>query len=91
LERRINRETWRDIPEEIHVVNNPTYSPSLEQLRSPLYFMNLIALGEEGELVSSLGLPNPQNSPEGSRHPTPPYLQIPPATTFFSAFTSRLE
>jgi hypothetical protein len=37
------------------------------------------------------GLPNPQSSPKGSRHPTPPYLQTPPATTFLSAFTSRLE
>jgi hypothetical protein len=73
------------------VVNNPTYSPSPEQLRSLLYFTNLIASGEEGELVSSPGLPNLQNSPEGSQHPTPPYLQTPPATTFFSAFTSRLE
>jgi hypothetical protein len=73
------------------VVNNPTYSPSPEQLRSPLHFTNLIASGEEGELVSSPGLSNPQNSLEGSRHPTLPYLQIPPATTFFSAFTSRLE
>jgi hypothetical protein len=27
LERRINEETRRDIPEEIPVVNNPTYSP----------------------------------------------------------------
>jgi hypothetical protein len=53
--------------------------------------MNLIALGKEGELISSPGLPNPQNSPEGSRHPIPPYLQTPPITTFFSAFTSRLE
>jgi hypothetical protein len=73
------------------VVNNPTYSPSPEQLRSLLHFTNLIASGEEGELVSSPGLPNLQNSPEGSQHPTPPYLQTPPATTFFSAFTSRLE
>jgi hypothetical protein len=73
------------------MVNNPTYSPSPEQLRSPLHFTNLIASGEEGELVSSPGLSNPQNSLEGSRHPTLPYLQIPPATTFFSAFTSRLE
>ena len=70
------------------MVDNPTYSPSLEQLRSPLYFTNLIA---SGELVSSLGLHNPQNSPESSQHPTPPYLQTPPTTTFFSAFTSRLE
>jgi hypothetical protein len=91
LERRINREIRRDIPEEIPMVDNPTYSPSPEQLRSPLYFTNLIASGEEGELVSSPRLPNPQNSLEGSRHPTPPYLQTPPATTFFFAFTSRLE
>ena len=28
LERRMNRETWRNIPEEIPVVNNPIYSPS---------------------------------------------------------------
>jgi hypothetical protein len=91
LERRINREIRKDILEEIPVVNNPTYSPSHEQLKSPLHFINLIASGEEGELVSSPGLPNPQNSPKGSRHPTPPHLQTPPATTFFSAFTSRLE
>jgi hypothetical protein len=91
LERRINREIRRDIPEEIPMVDNPTYSPSPEQLRSPLYFTNLIASGEEGELVSSPRLPNPQNSLEGSRHPTPPYLQTPPTTTFFSAFTFRLE
>ena len=73
------------------MVNNPTYSPSLEQLRSPLHFTNLIASSEEGELVSSPKLPNPQNSLKGSWHPTPPYLQILPATTFFSAFTSRLK
>jgi hypothetical protein len=53
LERRINREIRRDIPEEILVVDNPTYSPSPEQLRSPLHFTNLIASSEEGELVSS--------------------------------------
>jgi hypothetical protein len=87
LERRINRETRRNIPEEIPVVN----SPSLEQLKSPLYFTNLIASGEEGELVSLPRLPNPQNSLEGSRHPTPPYLQTPPATTFFFTFTPRLK
>ena len=56
-----------------------------------MHFTNLITLGEEGKLVSSLGLPNPQNSLEGSRHPTSPYLQTPPSTTFFSALTSRLE
>ena len=48
------------------MVNNPTYSPSLEQLRSPLHFTNLIASSEEGELVSSPKLPNPQNSLKGS-------------------------
>jgi hypothetical protein len=91
LEQRINREIRRDIPEEIPVVNNPTYSLSLKQLRSPLHFTNLIASGEEGELVSSPRLPNPQNSPEGSRHPTPPHLQTQTAITFFFVFTSRLE
>ena len=53
--------------------------------------MNLIASGEEGELVSLLRLPSLQNSPEGSRHPIPPYLQTLPTTTFFSSFTFRLE
>jgi hypothetical protein len=46
---------------------------------------------KEGELLSSPELFNPQNSPKGSRHPTPPHMQTPPATLFFSDFTSRLE
>src|SRR5450759_4004313 len=91
LDRRINREIRRKIPEEIPVVDNPTYSPSPEQLRSPLHFTNLATSGEEGRLTSSPGLPNPQNSPAGSQNPTPPHLQTPPTTTFFSALTSRLE
>jgi hypothetical protein len=37
------------------------------------------------------GLQIPQNSPEEVRHTTSPELQTPPATTFFSAFTSRIE
>jgi hypothetical protein len=41
LDRRINRELQRgipkEIPKEIPVVNNPTFSPSPEQLKSPLY------------------------------------------------------
>jgi hypothetical protein len=36
-------------------------------------------------------LPIPQNSPEEVRHTTSPELRTPPATTFFSAFTSRVE
>jgi hypothetical protein len=41
--------------------------------------------------VNSPGLPIPQNSPEEVRHTTSPELLTPPATTFFSAFTSRVE
>ena len=91
LDRRINRGIRREIPEEIPVVDNPTYSPSPTQVRSPLHFTNLVTSGEEGRLTSSPGLPNPQNSPAGSQNPTPPHLQTPPTTTFFSALTSRLE
>jgi hypothetical protein len=73
------------------MVNNPIYSLSPEQLRSPLHFTNLIASSEEGKVVSSLVLRNPQNSPEGFQHPIPLQLPTPRATTFFSTFTSRIE
>jgi hypothetical protein len=49
LERRINREIWRDIPKEILVVKNPTYSPFSKKLSSLFHITNLIALREEGD------------------------------------------
>jgi hypothetical protein len=91
LERRINREIQREIIEGNPIISNPIYSPSPQQLRSPLHFIHLTEPREGGELVNSPGLPIPQNSPEEVRHTTSPELQTPPATTFFSAFTSRIE
>jgi hypothetical protein len=41
LERRINREIWREIIEGNLVISNPIYSPSPIQLRSPLHFYSL--------------------------------------------------
>jgi hypothetical protein len=95
LERRINRELQRgvprEIPKEIPIVTNPTFSPSPEQLKSPLYFTNLSVTGKGNEFVSSPGIPNPQNSPEESGQPPPSFLQTPPVTSFFTPFSSRIE
>lgn len=91
LERRINRETRREIIEGNTVISNPVYSPSPLQLRSPLHFTNLIGPREVGELGSFSGLPIPPNSPEEIGQPPPPEVQTPPATTFLSTITSRVK